>query len=402
MGKRNDFNRRDFIKISATGTAGAFFTAPVWKAKAAARREEPIVIKRKLGKTGLELPVVSMGVMRSDNPALVKAAMEMGVRHFDTAHGYMGGKNETMLGEVFKEFPRDSFTIATKVHPEGIDRQTGAIGPGATKESVLEMMNISLQRLQMDYVDMLYLHGVDSREFALHPEFLEALKILKQQGKIRFAGVSTHRNEPEVVEAITESDVYDIVLTAYNFTMGHRDQLKEKIALAAGKGIGIIAMKTMAGGFLDKERTKPVNCKAALKWVLQDPNVHTTIPGIVAFDQLVENFSVMENLEMTDEEKAHIEEGRLISGLYCDQCGQCVVSCKRHLPVHEMMRAYMYAYGYRQNAAARELMESLGGDTETCRDCGQCSVICPKGFNVSERIADISRISAIPKDFLTS
>jgi len=148
----------------------------------------------------------------------------------------------------------------------------------------------------MDYVDMLYLHGVDSREVALHPEFLEALSLLKQQGKIRFAGVSTHRNEPDVVAAITESDVYDIVLSAYNFTMEHRDRLKEKIALAAEKGIGIIAMKTMAGGFLDKERTKPVDCKAALKWVLQDPNVHTTIPGIITFDQLTENFSVMEIL----------------------------------------------------------------------------------------------------------
>jgi len=400
MKKKSDFNRRDFIRISATGTAGAFFTAPVWKAKAAARKEAPVVVKRKLGKTGLEVPVVSMGVMRSDSPALVKAALEMGIQHFDTAHGYQGGKNETMLGEVFKGIPRDTYTVATKVNMEGVDRQTGAIGPGATKESMLEKLEISLQRLQMDYVDMLYLHGVDSREVALHPEFLEALSLLKQQGKIRFAGVSTHRNEPDVVAAITESDVYDIVLTAYNFTMEHRDRLKEKIALAAEKGIGIIAMKTMAGGFLDKERTKPVDCRAALKWVLQDPNVHTTIPGIITFDQLTQNFSVMENLEMTEEEKAHIEEGRLISGLYCDQCGQCIASCKRHLPVNDMMRAYMYAYGYRQYEDALSLMEIHGHDAEACRDCGQCSVTCPKGFNVSERIADIARISAIPKDFL--
>jgi predicted aldo/keto reductase-like oxidoreductase len=401
MGKRNDFNRRDFIKISATGTAGAFFTVPAWKAKASTGRKEPVIIKRKLGKTGLELPVVSMGVMRADSPALVKAALEMGIRHFDTAHGYMGGKNETMLGEVFKEYPRDSFTIATKIPPEGVDRYTGEIGPEANKEAILEKMDISLQRLQMDYVDILYLHGVGNREVALHPEFLEALKTLKQQGKVRFAGVSTHRNEPDVVEAITESDVYDVVLTAYNFTMGHRDQLKEKIALAGEKGIGVIAMKTMAGGFLDKERTKAVDCKAALKWVLQDPNVHTTIPGITTFDQLIENFGVMENLEMTDEEKAHIEEGRLLSCLYCDQCGQCVVSCKRHLPVNEMMRAYMYAYGYRQYEEALALMGDHSNDAEACRGCGQCSVICPKGFNVSQRIADISRISAIPKDFLT-
>ena len=400
MKGKNEFNRRDFLRISATSTAGALLAVPAWKDKAHAYKKEPVIVKRKLGKTGLELPVVSFGVMRSDNPALIRTALEMGMQHFDTAHVYMGGKNETMLGEVFKTFPRDSFTVATKIPPEGVDRRTGEIGPEAKKEGILEKMDISLQRLQMDYVDMLYLHGVGSRAVALHPEFLEALQILKQQGKIRFAGVSTHMNEPEVVEAITENEVYDIALTAYNFTMGHRDLLKEKIALASGKGIGIIAMKTMAGGFLDRERTKPVDCKAALKWVLQDPNVHTTIPGIIAFDQLTENFGVMENLEMTEEEKAHIEEGRLLSGLYCDQCGQCVDSCRHHLPVNDMMRAYMYAYGYRHYQEAKELADSCNNDFKLCRDCGQCTVICPKGFRVAERIADISRILTIPKDFL--
>lgn len=400
MKKRNGLNRRDFIKVSATGAATAFLAVPALSNNRVARRNEPVIVRRKLGKTGLELPVVSFGVMRSDNPALIKAAWEMGMQHFDTAHGYMGGKNETMLGEVFKAFPRDSFTVATKIPPEGIDRRTGAIGPEAKKENILAKMDISLQRLQMDYVDIFYLHGVGSRAVALHPEFLEALQILKQQGKIRFAGVSTHQHEPEVVEAISENEVYDVVLTAYNFTMGHRDLLKEKIALAASRGIGIIAMKTMAGGFLDKERTKPVDCRAALKWVLQDPNVHTTIPGIIAFDQLNENFGIMENLGMTEEEKSHIEEGRLISSLYCDQCGQCVASCRHHLPVNDMMRAYMYAYGYGQYREAREVMDGCGEHAVACHDCGSCTAVCPKGFRVAERIADISRISAIPGDFL--
>ncbi|MBN2273529.1 MAG: aldo/keto reductase [Bacteroidales bacterium] len=401
MGKKNDFNRRNFLKLSAAGTAGAFFTKPVWQDKISGLKNEGTVIKRKLGNTGLELPVVSMGVMRSDNPALVKAALDMGIQHFDTAQVYQGGKNENMLGEVFKACKRETFTLGTKIIPEGVDRHTGVIGPGATRESITEKMDISLQRLQMDYVDILYLHAVGSREVALHPPFLEALKSLKQQGKIRFAGVSTHMNEPEVIEAISESDVYDVVLTAYNFTMQHRESVKEKIALAAGKGKGIIAMKTMAGGFLDKDRTKPVNCRAALKWVLQDTNVHTTIPGIIAFDQLIENFGVMENLEMTDEEKAHIETARLQSCLYCDQCRQCTASCKHHLPVNEIMRAYMYAYGYRQYEKALALMEEYRMQAEVCRDCSQCTVSCPKGFIVADRIAGIARILSVPRDFLT-
>jgi predicted aldo/keto reductase-like oxidoreductase len=392
--------RRGFLKISAAGTAGALFSVPAWGKTKPDQHKEPVIIRRKLGKTGLEIPVVSMGVMRADNPSLLKVAMDSGIRHFDTAHVYQGGRNETMLGEFFKGYPRDSFTIATKIPPEDVDRETGKIGPGATKEAIFAKMDISLQRLQMDHVDILYLHGVSHREVALHPEFLEALRTLKKQGKIRFAGVSTHQNEPEIIEAITEDPVYDVVLTSYNFNQGHREQVKEKIALAAGKGIGIIAMKTMAGGFLDKERNKPVNCRAALKWVLQDPNVHTAIPGVTSFDQLIENVGVMKDLEMTEEEKLFIEGARLQAGLYCDQCGKCVADCRKNLPVNEIMRAYMYAYGYRQTENALDLMREHSIGMDACRGCDSCSVTCPRGFNVAERIADISRLAVVPGDFL--
>jgi predicted aldo/keto reductase-like oxidoreductase len=156
----------------------------------------------------------------------------------------------------------------------------------------------------------------------------------------------------------------------------------------------------MAGGFLDKERNQPVNCQAALKWVLQDPNVHTTIPGITSFDQLTENVGVMKNLEMTEEEKKFIEEARLLSGLYCDQCGQCVADCRKHLPVNEIMRAYMYAYGYRQTENAHAVLRERHIETGACKDCDSCSVMCHKGFNIKERIADVSRLADIPGEFL--
>ena len=79
----------------ATG-GGAFAMLP--------RTDDSGIIYRTLGKTGIKLPVVSMGVMRADNPNLVKAAYENGMTHFDTANGYQGGRNETMLGEIFREW----------------------------------------------------------------------------------------------------------------------------------------------------------------------------------------------------------------------------------------------------------------------------------------------------------
>jgi predicted aldo/keto reductase-like oxidoreductase len=394
-----NFNRRGFLRSSALGTAGALIGLKA-NGNNTERSTEQAIIRRQLGKTDIELPIVSFGVMRSDNSALVKSAFEMGFMHFDTAHGYQEGRNETMIGELFKSIPRNKFVLATKVGADDIDRQTGEPGPGTSKEGILSKFEISLKRLQMDYVDILYLHGVSSRKTALAPQLMEAFSDLKKQGKVRYVGMSTHGNEPDVIQAAIDSNFYDVVLTAINFKHGKADLIKQKAAAASEKGIGIIAMKTMAGGFMDKERQQPINCSAALKWVLQDPNFHTSIPGIVTYDQLMQNFSVMENLAFTDEEKANLEEAKLITGLYCDGCSNCLLQCKKHLPVNEYMRAYMYTYGYRHYENAYSVLENIGFSANPCGDCTHCTVNCPKGFHIAERIADVSRLSEIPKDLL--
>jgi predicted aldo/keto reductase-like oxidoreductase len=399
MGKNLNINRRGFLKASALGTAGALVGSTALGNTNNQNRELSI-IRRQLGKTDIELPIVSFGVMRADNASLVKSAFDMGFVHFDTAHGYQEGRNETMLGELFKSVPRDKFVIATKVGADGVDRETGEPGEGTTKEGILEKVELSLNRLQLKYVDILYLHGVSNRNLAFAPQILEAFSELKKLGKIRYAGMSTHRNEPDVIQAAIDSDFYNVVLTSINFKHGMADLIKEKAALAANKGIGMVAMKTMAGGFMDKERQHPINCSAALKWVLQDTNFHTSIPGIVSYDQLMQNFSVMENLVFTEEEKANLEEAKLVAGLYCDGCNECLAQCKKHLPVNEFMRAYMYTYGYRHYENAYSVLEAIGSSANPCKDCTDCRVNCPKGFQISERIADVSRLSDIPKELL--
>lgn len=402
MTTRQNIGRRNFLKsaiISASGTiAGASAIASPGKISGP---KNPKIITRKLGNTGIEVPVVSMGVMRADNPNLVRAALKAGIKFFDTAHGYQGGNNEVMLGEVFKEYPRDSFVIGTKIRPDHYDRTTGTYGPGLTKESIIEKFGISLERLQMDYVDILYLHGVRSEKPILNETITEAFTEIKKQGKARHLGISTHSNEPDVIQAIIDSDIYEVVLTAINFKQDHIDRLKEKIALAAEKGIGIVGMKTMAGAFMDREKTMPINCKAALKWVLQDTNIHTTIPGITTIEQLTENISVMENLNLTEEEKNHLEQARLTAGLYCDGCMECIAKCKKKLPVNDIMRAFMYTYGYNQFDKAYTLLNEIDIPENPCNDCSNCPVMCRKGFNVHDRIADVTRLRKVPRDFIS-
>lgn len=399
------YDRRHFLKSTLLGTSGALLSLPALiNGQAAAnepRRNERNFITRKLGKTGIEVPIVSFGVMRADNPALVKAALDAGIVMFDTAHGYQRGKNEEMLGDVLKDRARDSFVLATKVPPEESDNRTGEIKSGTTVKAFLDKFDISLKRLKLDYVDILYVHGLSSREGVLFPSLLEAAQAAKKSGKARHVGLSTHRNEPVVIQAAIESGVYEVVLTAINFKQDYYPTLKEAIANAAKAGIGIVAMKTMAGGFHDKERKQPVNCKAALKFVLQDENVTTAIPGNTNFDHLNMNISVNTDLKMTDEEKADLLLGKSQGGLYCQGCEHCVPDCPKGLPIPDIMRAYMYTYGYREPQMAHSLLSSLELPEQPCSDCSHCGATCVKGFEIPARIKDVSRLTRVPVEFLS-
>jgi aryl-alcohol dehydrogenase-like predicted oxidoreductase len=342
-----------------------------------------------------------MGVMRADNPNLVKAALDKGIQHLDTAHTYQGGRNEEMLGEVLKDYPRDSYTIATKIHPTGQDRRTGLYNEDEfTQEGYMEMFNLSMKRLGLDYVDILFHHGVSSLEGMMFEPLVDIMNKIKQSGRARFLGVSTHSNEAKVLETAAECGFIDVVLTAYNFTQ-NVEEMNAAIDKAAGAGLGIIAMKTMAGGYFDRERKRQVNAQAALKWVLQNPNVHTSIPGFTAFDHLEDSFAIMENPELTEEEKSYIEENKNIASLYCVGCQRCLSKCRKNLPVPDFMRAYMYTYGYSNLEKAYDLLTDLDLSNDPCSGCNTCTVTCTKKFDVAARIKDVSRLIDVPREFIT-
>lgn len=405
MNERN-YNRRKFIRASLLGSAAAVVgknaTASEYKYHEQYPVPSPKILTRKLGNTDLELPIVSMGVMRSDNPSLVRAALKKGIVHLDTAHVYQGGRNEEMLGRLLQDYPRDSYIIASKVKVDGFDRETGKYTEETNPDEIFEKLNISLERLGLDHVDILYLHAVQSYEGALYKPILKNLKKLKKMGKARYLGVSTHRNMPEVIEAVIDSKVYDVVLTSYNFQMKDDKKMENALKKAAGAGIGIVGMKTMAGGFLDKERTKKVNAKAALKWALQNENIHTTIPGFTSFDELEDSFSVMEDLTLTEQEKQDLKPDESSASLFCTGCESCVKSCKYKLNIPDYMRAYMYTYGYHEHKKAQDVLASQKTDAaRTCEECNTCTATCPKGFQVAERIRDISRLTDVPHEFFT-
>lgn len=392
-------NRRSFLRTSLTGAAGVMAFSPVTN-REPLKMPDRKIITRKLGKTGLTVPVISFGVMRADNPSLCKAAYERGIALFDTANGYQNGNNETMLGNLFKDLPRESIILETKVKPAGVG-QDGRPTDQTTADDFLEKFSTSLTRLKMDYVDTLFIHGVNNPELLEHKPILSALEKLKKQKKVRFAGFSTHNNMAAVIDVAANLERWDVILTSYNYRINNLDEMNAVLRKAGKAGIGIIAMKTMAGGgYMDKEKTKPINASAALKWALSNNDICTAIPGMTTFDHLETNIKVLEDISMTEQEKADLVAAASLPGMYCSGCNGCNGQCPAGLPVPELMRAYMYAYGYSNPSLAYSLLGELGTGPAPCINCDNCTVECRSNFRVREKIADVSRIVNVPSDFI--
>ena len=401
--KTKGMGRRDFLKSSAAGLGGFIYLSsekqPL-KMVEDKKEDENKMVYRVLGKTGIKLPVVTMGVMNTDNPSLVKAALNAEMFHLDTAQTYQRGTNEAMIGEELKGRPRHSFAISTKARLS-LDQKTGLYSAEATEEAYTQKIDMSLKNLGLEYVDIYHHHGIWVKETVLYEPVLKALEKAKKAGKIRAIGVSTHRNEPEVIQAAIDSKVYDVVLTAYNFRQEHVAEVKKAIARAAEAGLGVVAMKTIGGvRVMEKPGSESIDVKAALKWVLQDPNVSTIIAGFTTFDQMNMNLSIMKDIALTKREKESLHRATLFSGLYCQGCGKCVSQCAYQLPIPDLMRAYMYVYGYRNLGEAQDLLISLNLPAEVCGDCASCPVECLNRWNISDRIRNVARLRGVPRDFI--
>jgi uncharacterized protein len=392
-------SRRGFLRTGLTGAAGIVALSPALASGEISQQGKNIVY-RTLGKTGIKVPVISFGVMRADNPNLCKAAYEKGITFFDTANGYQNGNNESMLGELLKYYPRNSFILETKIKPAGVGND-GVPSAQTTAEDFLEKFQTSLKRLQMDYVDILFVHDIRNIAMLTFKPIIDAITGLKQKGKVKFIGFSTHANMAQVIAAAAGMNTWDVILTSYNYKLANIPEVDAAIKKAGDAGIGIVAMKTIpGGGFLDREKTKPVNTTAAIKWALSNPNIHTVIPGMTAFDHLDLNVKIMEDITITEQEKKDLLIASAEPGLFCSGCSNCLHTCSLKLPVPDLMRAYMYAYGYANPAMAYDLLGDLGTGSSPCSDCQTCVVECRNKFNLKEKITDISRLVNVPANFI--
>jgi uncharacterized protein len=372
--------RRKFIKrVSATlaGIAATPFLKPT-SLFAKTEKGSPVEY-RPLGKTGLKVTVVGMGVMNCSDPAVVLRAFDLGINFYDTADCYMWGKNEEMVGKAFQG-KRDKVFIQTKVHPNEEKKMRASV-------------ERSLRRLKTDYVDVLVWHGHSHPEEVSDTKLYEFMMKMKKEGKIRFAGFSAHSRMAALLREAAKLNHHDVALVSYNFT--HSKELKEAVALAARSGIGIVAMKTQAGGYKNAKMEGLSPHQAALKYVLMDQNVSAAVPGVTTVEEIEECGAVMG----TSFSKRNVDELKqyhaFLQGRICTLCDGCTGVCPHDVPYRDLLRVVMYHDGYQNDLLAKKVL----GETESiqsfekCSECSSCSIICRRGVDIQGQIQLAQQIS---------
>jgi len=397
--------RREFLKKGLVGICGATFipgTSMSLSEKQGAKGAVPSLATRTLGRTGIKTPLISMGTSEASSANLIRMGYDAGIKLFFSATYYGRGNNERLVGEALKGLPRDSFVVGTAATPEGFDSRAGTLPKDMTAQSYMKTAEESLKRFGLEHVDILLLPFSAKREYVLSGPILEAMTKLKKQGKIRFAGIATHGGCEEALRAAADAKVYDMAMTAYNFKTENKKAMSEALTYAAKAGMGIVAMKTTAGAARDKDRTQPMNINAALKWVLQNPNISSIVSGMSSIEELQKNLGMIKDLELSDQDLKDIAlaDRRSESGLYCLQCQTCVPQCPNSLDIPTLMRSYMYAYGYRNVEHARYTLDTVDVSGKLCDKCDVCKVSCTSGFDIKDRVLDIVRLKDVPLDFI--
>lgn len=310
----------------------------------------------KLGRTGLKVSRLCMGTMQfgwsigeAESHKILSATYDAGINFFDTADIYSrwvdgnpGGVSETYLGNWMKQnnIPRDQIVLATKVRGE---MGQGPNDQGLSRVHIMNAVEASLRRMQVDYIDLYQSHWTD--DDTPIEETLRAYDDLVRQGKVRYIGASNYAAW-ELMQALWTSDKfnlarYDSLQPHYNLI--ERDEFERELrAVCLTYGIAVIPYSPLAGGFLtgkyrrdqpapDSKRAKGLShaateknfalldkmdeiaktysatvAQVALAWMLADPVITSPIIGATSIEQLNDNLGALK-FNLSAEEKAELD-----------------------------------------------------------------------------------------------
>jgi len=406
MGRsKSGLTRRQFISTAAGSLASAglacMSTGVGFPLTAAADpgSESREIIARTLGRTGLKVPIVGMGAGSITDPGLLQACLDVGIRLFHTSGDYLNGKSEENVARArMKSSDRDKVVIMTG----GLEpwKREGKSG-NQVRDLLIKSIDESLRRMQTDRVEVFLVHDVRDAATVGETAIKEGLERIKKDGKARFVGLAFHTAQREIIEAAIADGSYDVLLIGLNFTMAG-DVAVTAAARAAEAGLGVVAMKTQAGG---RHYSLPDDWKdydnsdinsASLKWALNTEGVTAAVPASANWEQLRRNVAVGRDLTYTDREKAFLADNKIKLGLgFCRQCRGCLASCPHGVEIPELMRTYMYACQYGNFHLARETIKRIPASQglTACAACGDCTARCAhSAVPIKDRLEELKTI----------
>ncbi len=357
---------------------------PEWK-------DSRVAQYRRLGRTEFLVSDISFGSSRVQDVDVALAAIDRGINYFDTAPDYADTGSEQVLGKAIEQRQRDKIFLATK-----FCRADGHLHNDTSVPEIIATVEESLKRLRTDYVDLIHIHSVDRLDRLMAPNIHEAFDRLKEQGKVRFLGVSTHTpNLEEVANAAIDSGRFDVMMLAHHYGMWpHFGHILDK---AKANDVAIVAMKTLKGakhanlaGFQD-ERTSYT--QSAFKWVLSNPAVSCLVVSISTHEQ-VEEYLYASGKAVGPKDVAVLDKyDKLIAGDYCQpHCGICLGTCPEQLAINDILRYRMYFKDYGAEKEAMQNYAKLERKASLCADCdAPCEAVCPTGVNIKANLAEAHR-----------
>ena len=360
MTKRHIPSRRSFLKKAGVATAASLVNP--FQGSAALLDQVDKMPTRPFGRTGVQVPILSFGGSLNLPLLMLKQAFKWGVTYWDTAHSYMGGNSEKLIGKYLKKFPQDrkQIFLVTKSHAWTLD--------GMSDE-----LDKSLQRLNTDYVDLFFVHSVGDIA-----DFNDAMRAWaekkKADGKIRLFGFSTHNNMEACMLGAAKLGWIDAIMMSYNFRLMHSDEMKRAVAACAEAGIGLTAMKTQGGGSLktgtrtEEEMVDRLlqkgfsDAQAKLKMVWENPDIASICSEMPNMSILMANVAAALNrTQLTSEDRRRLR--RYAHETRSDYCSGCTRICEAALdgraPVGDIMRHLMYWRSYGDHHRAQAFFDRL-------------------------------------------
>ena len=355
--------------------------------------------KRRLGRTDLEVSLLGFGgfhlleIPTEEAQDLLNYYLDHGGNYIETAAEYGHGESERKIGPIIAD-RRDEIVLASKT-------------PKRNKQEAKEEVEESLERLQTDYLDILFMHHVETQEELekiLAPGgALEAAKELQEEGKIGHIGISMH-GQPDVLIEAVKTDEFDVVMATFNyFDRFNFPKLEGKLMpLANENDIGLVLMKPLADGFLWR------SAEQAFRYAFSLP-VSIVVTGMNTMEMVKEDIGYAKNFTpMSEEEKEKLfAEAEELGNYICRQCDECY-DCPEGIDIKEIFKLEGYydrqmrdgkprnpekfalrdrlRFWFENQERAKREYAALEVQADQCTECGKCEEFCPYDLPIMDKL----------------